>query len=82
MENEGWRKRRNEILLEDQLKGNSKRRGKIWGKLYIYKIMAQEAVDWRETFLKDWTEEVEGKIDSNRKGSEQQSFTNLKCMWI
>lgn len=44
--------------------------------------MAQEAADWKEIFLKDWPEEVEDKTNSNRKGSEQQSFTNLKCEWV
>lgn len=44
--------------------------------------MAWEAADGRETFLKEWPEEVEGKFDSNRKGSEQQSFTNLKSIQI
>lgn len=40
--------------------------------------MAQEATDWKEIFLKNWPEEVEDKVNSNRKGSEQQSFTDLK----
>lgn len=29
--------------------------------------MAWEAADWGRTFLKDWPEEVEGKIDCDRK---------------